>query len=101
MICPYCKKEIEPVEQESSVVSVIKDKLGRVQTWTEEIRDYNGILVSKQIDEYAYALSGEIDTINQKQYDGKGMLLSSKIIKHYLNGRILVIDQMEIEAQGI
>jgi len=86
MICPHCKKEIEPVEETTSQIAVIKDKEGRVK-WTEEIRDSDGILLSKRVDEYKYySVTGNIDTIVQKVYDGDGLLLSEKEVKHSEGG---------------
>ena len=92
MICPYCKKEIEPVEEFTSTVNVVKDKEGRMKTWTEETRDADNILLSKRVDEYVYYENGDIDTITQKVHDGEGGLLSEKKIKHFENGK-----QPEIE----
>ena len=84
MICPYCKKEVELVEETTSQIITIKDKEGRIKTWTEEIRDTDNILLSKRVDEYAYFLkTGSIDTINQKVYDGEGSLRSEKTVKHF------------------
>ena len=88
MICPYCKKEIEPVEEFTSTVNVIKDKEGRMKTWTEEIRDADNILLSKRVDEYAYfAITGAIDTIKQKVFDGEGSLRSEKEVQHFEDGK--------------
>jgi len=93
MICPYCKKEIEPVENENSTVSVIKDEKGRMKKWTEEIRDVDGMLLSRRVDEYTYYKTGETDTINQKRYDGEGNLLSEKDVKHFIdNNQSVVFD---------
>ena len=82
MICPYCKKEIEPVEEFNSTVSVIKDKDGNMKTWTEETRDSDNILLSKRVDEYIYFIKGDINSINQKVYDGEGSLLSENDVIH-------------------
>jgi len=88
MICPYCKKEIEPVEEFTSTVNVIKDKEGRMKTWTEETRDADNILVSKRVDEYTYFdKSGDVDIIVQKVYDGDELLLSEQQIKHFEDGK--------------
>ena len=88
MICPYCKKEIEPVEETTSQITVIKDKEGRVKTWTEETRDSDGILLSKRVDEYSYYhKTGDVDTINQKVYDGEATLWSEKEVKHFCDWR--------------
>ena len=92
MICPYCKKKIEPVEETVSSISIVKDKDGRLKTWTEETRDIDNILLSKRIDEYIYfSPSGDIDTITQKVYDGEGSLLSEKEVKHFEDGKQPVI----------
>ena len=87
MICPNCKKEIEPVEEFTSTVNVVKDKEGRVKTWTEETRDIDDILVSKRTDEYKYfSETGNVDTINQKVFDGEGSLRSEKTVRHFEDG---------------
>lgn len=87
MICPHCKKEIEPVEETNSKVTTVKDKEGRVKTWTEETRDADNILLSKRVDEYKYfSETGVIDTINQKVYDGEGTLRSEKKVRHFEDG---------------
>ncbi len=87
MICPHCKKEITPAEETTSQIAVIKDKEGRVKTWTEETRDSDGILLSKRVDEYSYySKTGDVDTINQTVHDGEGTLLSEKEVKHSKDG---------------
>jgi len=86
MICPHCKKEIEPVEEFNSTVTIIKNKDGNMKTYTEETRDTDNILVSKRVDEYTYFKTGVIDTINQKVYDGEGGLRSEKDIQHFEDG---------------
>jgi len=86
MICPYCHKEIESVEEFTSSINVVKDKDGKVQTWIEETRDVDGILISKRVDEYGYFDGHVIDTIRQQVYDGEGALLSEKTIKHFEDG---------------
>jgi len=88
MICPYCKKEIEPVEETSSNITVIKDQNARMKTWTEETRDSDNILLSKRVDEYRYfSETGDIDMITQEVYDGDGLLLSEKEVKHFEDGK--------------
>ena len=86
MICPFCKKEIEPVEETTSRITTIKDKHGRIKTWTEETRDSDNIFLSKRVDDYSYYTKGAIDTINQKVFDGEGSLLSEKEVKHSEDG---------------
>ena len=86
MICPNCKKEIEPIEEFNSTVIVVKDKDGNMKTWTEETKDSDNILVSKRVENYSYFENGNVDTINQKGYDGEGTLLSEKETKHFVDG---------------
>ena len=93
MICPHCKKEIEPVEEFTSIVNVIKDKDGRVKTWTEETRDSDNILLSKRTDEYLYYDNGSINTIVQKIYDGEGSVLSEKTVQHFEDKQPVVIGE--------
>ena len=97
MICPYCKKEIEPVEETTSQITTIKDEEGRVKTWTEETRDADNILLAKRIDDYKYfAEIGDIDTIIQKVYDGEATLLSKIEIKHSQDGgQPVIVDRKE------
>ena len=83
MICPFCKKEIEPVEETTSEVSIIKDVKGRMGVWTEVTRDSDSNQVQKRVDSYSYYATGEINIINQKVFDGTNELLSDKDIKHY------------------
>ena len=87
MICPYCKKEIEPVEETTSEITTVKDEKGRSKIWTEETRDSDNILLSKRVDEYEYYKNGDINTIIQKIHDGEGALLSEKEVKHFEDGR--------------
>ena len=86
MICPHCKNEIGPVEETTSEVTTVKDKEGRVKTWTEETRDSDNILLSKRVDEYEYYKNGDINTIIQKIHDGEGALRSEKEVKHFEDG---------------
>jgi len=98
MICPYCKKEVELVEEMTSKVTTIKDKEGRVKTWTEETRDPDNILLSKRVDGYAYFLkTGSIDTVNQKVYDGEGSLRSEKTVKHFEDGKQPIVTTLNPE----
>jgi len=103
IICPYCKKEIEPVEETTSSIAVIKDKEGRVKTWTEETRDSDNILLSKRVDEYVYFLkTGNIDAIKQQVYDGDALLLSDKVVKHSDTGKQpIVTDDSMIEPDDV
>lgn len=92
MICPYCKGEIEPVEEAASNISIVKDEKGRSKIWTEETRDSDNILLSKRTDEYEYYKNGDINTITQKVYDGEGALLSEKEVKHFEDGKQPVVE---------
>jgi len=94
MICPNCHKEIEPVGETTSAISIVKDKDGRMQTWIEETRDIDGVLISKRVDEYGYIEGGVIDTIRQQTYDGEGSLLSGKILKHNISGKGVEIENL-------
>lgn len=49
-----------------------------MKTWTEEIRDTDGALIKKRVDDYGYLDGHVIDTIRQQVYDGEGTLLSEK-----------------------
>ena len=95
MICPYCKKEIEPIEEFNSTVTVIKDKDGNMKTWTEETRDSDNILLSKRVDEYIYFIKGDINSINQKVYDGEGGLLSEKDVMHDEDTNIAIAKEIK------
>ena len=90
MICPNCRAEIMPIEETASAISVDKDKDGRVQTWIEETRDPDGVLISKRVDEYGYLAGGVIDTIRQQVYDGADKLLSEKTLTHNVDGKDVV-----------
>lgn len=95
MICPHCKKEIEPVDEFTSTVNVVVDEERRMKTWTEEIRDTDNVLLSKRVDEYTYFdKSGDIHKILQKIYDGDGLLLSEQQIKHFEDGKQPVIESI-------
>lgn len=88
MICPYCKKEIEPIEETTSEITVGKDAKGRIKTWTEVRKDTDGNRISKRVDSYTYYPTGEIDTIIQKVYGSIDSLISKENkIKHCLDGR--------------
>jgi len=87
MICPYCKNEIQPVEENTSEVSVVKDGKGHIQLWTEITRDAKGKQIQRRADGYSYYPSGEIDTIVQEVYDADDQLISEQHVKHYMNGR--------------
>jgi len=88
MICPYCKKEIEPIEETISEISIEKDPPGRIKIWTEITKDAEGKQIHKRIDEYLYYPSGEIDTIIQKVYGLIDSPISKEMaIKHFQDGR--------------
>ena len=92
MICPYCKKEIVPIEEPIFDDIVIKDEKGRMKTWTEVTKDIEGKQIQKRIDEYVYYPSGEIDTIAQKVYGvNDNLVLNGTTIKHFKDGRKPII----------
>jgi len=91
MICPHCLQEIEPIEETTSTISIVKDKNGQVGIWTEETRDIDNILLSKRVDEYKYFTNGDIDTINLKIYDGEDNLRDEKVIKHKEEPKVISI----------
>jgi len=93
MICPYCKKEIVPVEESTSSVSVVNDEDGRVSVWAEEIRDSDSVLIGKRVDEYIYHRNGVIDTICQQVYD-KGVLVYNVILRHNIQGKDVVVENL-------
>lgn len=84
-LCERLEKEARG-ETTVSTVTVVKDGKERMSTWTEETRDLDGILVGKRTDEYTYYLTGEINTITMKRYDGNDKLTSKKVLKHYKDG---------------
>jgi len=92
MICPHCHKEIEPVEETISSIAVVKDKNGNIQTWTEEIRDIDGVLIKKRVDEYGYFENGGINTIIMQVFDGNDTLQSQKTLIHKSNGCVELVD---------
>lgn len=100
MICPKCHEEIEPVEETTSSISIVRDKDRRVKTWMEETRDPDGVLVSKRVDEYGY-VGDVIDTIKQQVFDGEGTLRSEKTLKHFSDGRQPVVEKTEDEKIGM
>lgn len=71
----------------TTVVSIIRDVKGRVKKWTEERRDIDGILISRRVDDCTYYETGEIDEINMKRYNDKGVLTEEKTVKHFSDGR--------------
>jgi len=88
MICPHCKKEIEPIEENTSEIIIIKDKEGRLKTWTEVTKDSDGKLTQKRVDEYTYYETGEIDTIMQSVYGPiDSLVIGEREIKHHRDGR--------------
>ena len=100
MICPFCKKEIEPVEETTSRITTIKDKHGSIKTWTEETRDSDNIFLSKRVNEYTYFVkTGAIDTIKQKVFDGEGGLRSEKEVQHFEDGGQPVVTDREEEIE--
>ena len=82
MICPNCKMEIQPVEEISSEISLVKDEQGRMKTWTEITRDSDGNQIRKRVDEYTYHSTGEVDTITQQVFDSADKLTSEAEVKH-------------------
>ena len=96
MICPSCGEEIEPVEEVTSKISIVKDAHGRLETWTEEMKDAVGAVVSKRVDRYNYHKTGEVDTITQQVYGDKGKLVSEKETKHFTDGSQPVTKATEV-----
>ena len=86
-------------DEGSSTVSIVKDVQERMSIWISEKRDIDGVLIEKSKDTYSYYLTGEIDTIIQEKYDGKGVLTSKKKLKHYLDkqptAEDIAVGQME------
>lgn len=74
--------------EETVTVSVVKDAQGRVDIWTEErkdVKDVEGVVISKRVDTYSYYPSGEVNEIIQEKYKGKELILKQKV-KHYKDG---------------
>ena len=87
MICPKCGEEIEPVEEITSKVSIIKDAHGRMILWAEEMKKFKGKVVSKRIDKYDYYETGETKNIIMKRFDHKNKLVSERKVKHFTHGK--------------
>lgn len=84
---PDLIQAIKSGEDEGKTTSYVeKDKKGRIKKWTEEKHDIDGNLLSKRANEYNYYETGEVDTIIQQVYDGKG-LISGQKVKHFTDGR--------------
>ena len=86
VLCERLEKEARG-EMTVSVVTVVKDGQGRMGAWTEETKDLDDALIGKRINEYAYYLTDEINTITMKKYDNNNELTSKKVLKHYRDGR--------------
>jgi len=77
----------QPVWTDDCTIAVVKDKDGRVTTWTEVCRDEHGTQTSKRTDTYTYFSKGEVEDINQKLYDSIDTVTSDKTVKHYTDGK--------------
>lgn len=75
------EKDARGEEHVSSVV-IVKNKEGRVATWTEELKDLDGKLISKREDGYTYYAGGQVNTITQKRFDAAEKLIGDRDIKH-------------------
>lgn len=83
--CPYCGAIIEP----ESEISVEKYPDGKVKKWTEVLRCSDNKVISTRIDEYTYHKeTGAVNTIVQKKYDDKDVLIESKTVAHDSDGNI-------------
>ena len=94
MICPNCKKEMTPVEEFTSTISVIKDKNGQMKTWTEETRDSDGNLIQKRVDNYLY-IGDCVSKITLSKYDGIDKLTDEKVVT-YQTDSIIEIEKLPI-----
>lgn len=56
-------------EYPEPVIKIEKDKDGNITKWTEELRDNEGILISKRTDTYTYHKSGEVNNITQEKWE--------------------------------
>ena len=93
-LCKRLEKEARG-ETAVSIVTVVKNGQGRMSTWTEEIRDLDGLLVGKRTDEYTYYLTGEVNTITMEKYGSDNKLTSKKVLKHCKDGtqpNLMVVD---------
>ena len=97
MICPYCKKEIEPVDEFVLSVTTVKDKNGNLKTWTEETRDIDEVLISKRVDDYSYFQNGPVDTIRLRVFDGENALISDKTVKHNASSGSISVDTQKAQ----
>lgn len=77
-----------------SLVEIEKDGQGRIKNWTETkiVKEclghpLSGKQLSKRQDEYTYYASGEIDLIDQKEFDELQEIKHQREIKHFNDGR--------------
>ena len=86
----------EPVWTDDCVVTVEKDKDGRMIRWTEICYDEAKKPVSKRVDEYGYYETKEVNEIEQKIFDSKDAVTSDIRVKHYVDGKQPTVSAVSI-----
>ena len=84
-ICKTCGQEI--IEETTSEILITRFPDGQYKEWTETIKDSKGAVISSRVAKYSYFDSGEIDEIEQTEFDADGNKTKSKKIKHFKDGR--------------
>lgn len=86
-------------EENITLVTVQKDIGGRISVWSEVTMNDGGKQIKKRIDMYTYYPSGEINIINQKEYDGNDKLSSEKDIAHSTDNKPPIVSTGPPEIQ--
>ena len=71
-------------ENIKSQVTIKHDDRGRLSLWTEELRDLDGVLISRREDAYTYDKTGACQIV-QRSWDKEGELVSHVVNE---NGKI-------------
>lgn len=69
--------------EDTTTITVQKDKDGRRSVWTEVIRDAEGALISRRLDTYTYYPNGDVKDINQAVYNAADKKIGEKTVTHY------------------
>ncbi|MBW2591849.1 MAG: hypothetical protein JRE58_02395 [Deltaproteobacteria bacterium] len=70
-------------DNDTTAITVQKDKDGRRSVWTEVIRDDQDKLISRRVDTYSYKQNGDVHVINQQVFGADNKIKTKKDITHY------------------
>ena len=73
-----------------STIKIARTADDQIGTWTETIKDREGLLIGSRVNIYNYDKDGILDIINHKEYEKEILVVNKNIIHH--GKKVSVVD---------